>query len=722
MADSTPSVEVLTPPPEGKRKKQRKPLSAAERKKRRRIIRLIIGGVILVGIGVFLFRTFGGGSGGGGSQPLTDFVTHGSITSKVEGSGMTRAKNSETVIVSFPGTIQDLFVEEGDLVSAGDPLFILDSEEARKAVTDAEDGVTRARDAVTTAQNSVRDAQESVTNAEEGVRSAEENVTSAEEGVDTALENVDAAQENVSNARQGVTRAQDAVNTARDRVKDAAEDLADAQKELSDTQAKRTDLDVKVPYTGKLLDVKKYVAGDKVAEDAVIATLVDDTKLRLTQYYSYAYAGDIYAGQPASVSVPSLMDTLDGVVEEVHMIARPSAEGSLLFSVDIVMDNPGAVEAGTLASATVLVDGQEALPYESAKLDWYRTGDVKAKAAGAVIATYLADYLPVQEGQVVLTLDDSELKDEIEEKEKNVEDKRKAVDNANDAVDEALKGVEDANRAVETARKGVETARKGVETARKGVESAKRAVEDARRTVTERQKAVLDAQKNVTEQEKGVAEAQEKVAKAQEELEKCNATAPIDGFIVGLNISIGEEVTSGKETMAVSDTSSILVSATVDSRNMSYIQKGMMVDLNQWDTPAVGIVDSISLSSTVNNGVATYPMVISADNTEGNLQVNSEITYSLIASQSEDCLIVPIQAVRSVSTEEGENLSVVYVRDVPELAVEGVFAGEEIPDGFYPVRVETGIQDTYNVEIKSGLIEDMEVFLQMQSSGNMMYW
>ena len=30
---------------------------------------------------------------------------------------------------------------------------------------------------------------------------------------------------------------------------------------------------------------------------------------------------------------------------------------------------------------------------------------------------------------------------------------------------------------------------------------------------------------------------------------------------------------------------------------------------------------------------------------------------------------------------------------------------EEIPAGFYPVQVEIGIQDNYNVEIKSGVEE-----------------
>ena len=38
------------------------------------------------------------------------------------------------------------------------------------------------------------------------------------------------------------------------------------------------------------------------------------------------------------------------------------------------------------------------------------------------------------------------------------------------------------------------------------------------------------------------------------------------------------------------------------------------------------------------------------------------------------------------------------------------------PTGFYPVQVEIGIQDTYNVEIKSGLNEGDTVYTQMMTT------
>ena len=204
---------------------------------------------------------------------------------------------------------------------------------------------------------------------------------------------------------------------------------------------------------------------------------------------------------------------------------------------------------------------------------------------------------------------------------------------------------------------------------------------------------------------------------AQENLANCHAVAPISGKIIGLAAVVGDELPANSTLVTISDTSSIIVNATVDERNISYIKTGMMVDLDQWGSYAMGTVESVSLSSTISNGVATYPIVISADNSDEMLQVNSYINYSLMASQNDNCLVLPIQAVRTVGLEDGSMATVVYVKgDKPENTVEVPFVDEQIPDGFWPVPVEIGIQDNYNVEIKSGVEEGTEVFTQILSA------
>ena len=547
MEKETPSGEETVSTPEAAPAKVGK-WKSMPRKKRRRIIRWCVTLVILAVIGGVLFKVFGGKKEAE-KQVVTDFVQYGAITAKVEGSGLTKAKSSESISITTSGTVLEVMVTEGQEVTAGTPLFTVDS-----------------------------------------------------------------------------PAAQAAVQKARSQVEGYEKQLSAAQKDIAG-------LNLAASYPGKLMEVATLNPGDTISKGQTVAKLNDDTRLRLEQYYSYAYAGELKAGQIVDVSIPALMTTIPGRVEAVHMVSRITPEGSKLFSAEIIVENEGALTADMAASATAVVNGETVYPYEPGKLEYYRTGELKSTVDGTVLSSSLVNYLQVSAGQVLVRIDGEESESEIFTIEQSLE------------------------------------------------------------------------------------EAREELEKAEKNLANCNAVAPIDGRVIGLSIQPGDEINTQQPILTISDTSSLIVNANVDERNISYIKPGMMVDLDQWGNAAVGTVESVSLSSTVNNGVATYPMVVSMDNAEGTIQVNSNIQYSLVASQNDNCLVLPIQAVRTVSLEDGSTATVVYVSgDRPDNALDGIMADEEIPDGFWAVPVEIGISDNYNVEIKSGVEEGTEVFTQIQTT------
>ena len=522
-----------------------KPKMSKKKKRRiRRIIALVLAGAVVAGVVHFRKK-----DGGTAAEVTRETVTYGSITATVEGSGLTKAKNSESISITTAGTVQDVFVTEGQVVTAGTPLFVIDSEAARNEVQRAE------------------------------------------------------------------------------------KDVEGYQKQLNTLHKDIAGLNLAPGYPGKLMDVVTLNPGDTISKGQKVATLSDDTRLRLTQYYSYAYAGQIKAGQAVDVSIPALMTTLTGTVEAVHMVSRITPEGSRLFSADILIKNPGSLTADMAASATLNVGGETVYPYESGKLEYFRTGDLCSTVNGTVISSSLVDYLQVSAGQVLVRIDG-----------------------------------EDSESEIFSAEQSLEKAQEELETARKN-------------------------------------------------LDNCSAVAPIDGTVIGLSIQPGQEVAANTTVITISDTSSIIVNATVDERNVGYVKAGTMVDLDQWGNTAMGTVESVSLSSTVTNGVAMYPMVISVDNYDGTIQVNSNVQYSLVASQNENCLVLPIQCVRQGALEDGTAVNVVYVEgDRPENALENVTVNEEIPEGFWPVEVQIGIADNFYVEIKSGVEEGTVVFNQRQTT------
>ena len=523
--------------------------SPAEKKKRRRLIRRIVAVVLVLAVALGCVKWFGG-DGGENSEVGTAMVGYGSITSVVEGSGLVKARDSETITLTTAGTVMDVFVTEGEVVEAGTPLFTIDSP---NAVTE---------------------------------------------------------------------------------VQKAREEVEGYQKQINTLQKDIAGLNLSPSYAGKLMDVATLNPGDEISKGTKVATLADDTKMRLEQYYSYAYAGDLKAGQTVQVSLPALMTTVEGTIEAVHMVSRVTPEGSKLFSAEIVIPNAGVLAKDMVATATATVGGETVYPYEAGKLEYNRVGDLLSTVSGTVISSSLVNYLSVTPGQVLVRIDG-----------------------------------EDSESEIFTAQQALE-------------------------------------------------EAQKKLEAAQENLDHCSAVAPISGQVIGLSVTPGQELAANTTLVTISDTSAVTVSATVDERNISYIKPGMSVELNQWDNMGFGTVETVSLSSTVSNGTASYPVTITADNSEGTLQVNSYINYSIQASQNDNCLMVPIQAVRTVGLEDGSSATAVYIQadSQPENALVLAYEEEIIPAGFYPVAVEIGIQDTYNVEIKSGLNEGDTVFTQLISN------
>ena len=443
------------------------------------VLALIIAAAVVAAVaGLLWYFVFRSDTSTG--EVMTDFVTLGSIQSMVEGSGTTKAKDSAT-ITPGSGTILELYVKEGDQVTAGQQLYRMDD--------------TAARDAVSEAQKSVDN----------------------------------------------------------------------CQKELQAVYDKIGELSIKAPHAGNLRDVADLKVGDTVKEGDTIATIVNDTKLKLSLYYSYAYENDIQVGQSAQISVPAIMTPLTGTVEQINKVRFVSQEGAVHFEVVFVLDNPGTLTEGMDASASLTAaDGTPIYPYQNGKLSYYETTVLTAKASGPVESVNLLNYADVQQGQLLVQLGNKDTGEEIAAKEN-----------------------------------------------------------------------ALQA-------------AQEKLKSANEELGKFNAVAPIDGTVLSCSLVAGAEVSSG-QGITIADTSVMTIEIQVDERNVQYIKPGMMVNIDQYGTPYMGIVESVSLTATGENGVATFPAVVKVDNPDGSLMSGMYVSYSFVASQSDNCLTVPVQAVKYVS-------------------------------------------------------------------------
>lgn len=493
--------------------------------------------------------------------------------------------------------------------------------------------------------------------------------------------------------------AQEAVQSAQANVLKAQEAVDDLNRELDKLYEDVANLNITAPHDGKLSGVKTGVGaikvGDDLGEGTVIATIINDTKLRLHLYYSWAYEGQIQVGQQAKVSVPSAMADYPATVEQVNYVRRIVPEGSVTFEVIFVMDNPGTLTEGVVASATLTgADGSPIYPYESGTLEYFETTELTAKVAGPVEYVNLMNYADVKAGQSLVKLGDKDQQSKIASKRTSIREQQKSVDNALEALEEA-----------------------------------------------------------------------------QEKLDNYHAVSPIAGRVLSLGgLAIGQEVSSGSQ-IQIADTSTMMVDISIDERNVGFVSVGMGVDLqDMMGNYYFGTVETVALTAKSENGVASFPATVVVDNPEGSLMSGSYVDYTFIASQSDNCLVVPIQAVKNVSLahlqadggdamgedgmiDTGDGSVMVPEDAIPEAMVApmgggvmimdggssmgpSAFAGKgdtaavcfvkgedtegrgiepdpswEMPEGFFAVQVETGLNDESNVEIKSGLNEGDEVFI-----------
>lgn len=408
----------------------------------------------------------------------------------------------------------------------------------------------------------------------------------------------------------------------------AIDALNAAQEQMNSLNEKVANLTLRAPFAGKLMEVTEFHDGDMVGEGSTVAKLVNDKKLKVSLYFSYAYDGQIKVGQAAEISLPDIMYiTPNGRVDKVNRVSYVTPEGGTYFEVVLSFDNPGTLTADMLANAVLYAaDGSPIYPYDSGKTDYYEVQTLTTKAGGPLVKSNLLNYANVSKGQALLTM-------------------------SSESLDEQIQA------------------------------------------------------------------AQENLQKAQADMDSLNAVSPIDGTITSCTLMEGGEVKAGDAVITISNTVNMIVEIRVDDRNIGFIKLGDIISLSDYNGGSyMGTVTNISTEGEVGQGMSTFPVTLEVDNSGGTLYAGAWLDYSFVTSQSNDCVLVPTTAVKSVIDTEGNKQTVVFVyrEEKPDNTVELDPSITGVPtekDGYYPVLVETGIFDTKSVEITSGINDGDQVFI-----------
>jgi HlyD family secretion protein len=167
--------------------------------------------------------------------------------------------------------------------------------------------------------------------------------------------------------------------------------------------------------------------------------------------------------------------------------------------------------------------------------------------------------------------------------------------------------------------------------------------------------------------------------------------SPMAGSVIGKPLSAGELVAQGVNNptviLTVADMSKMQIEANIDQTDIGKIALGQKVTFTVDAYPGKefsGMVTTISRKATVSGNVTYYPVTIDVTNAENLLNPGMVARVSVIVSESQGVLTLPLSAIRSDKTGK-------YV----------VVAG---PNGqTQNVPVKTGNTGDDRVEIISGL-------------------
>lgn len=192
-----------------------------------------------------------------------------------------------------------------------------------------------------------------------------------------------------------------------------------------------------------------------------------------------------------------------------------------------------------------------------------------------------------------------------------------------------------------------------------------------------------------------------------ESMEKTHVSAPISGYIITMNVDVGNNYTQGNTVFTIADTSGFVVDATVNEYDIANITQGLPANIKfeaTGDEEFGGEVTFVSIASEGSisgqnpqaaqgtSGVANYKIKIKLNDKDDRLRVGMTAKASVILDSVDNVLAVPYDCIQQ--DDKGKDFVAVVNKDGTKKNV----------------YVTTGLESDYYVEIKGeGLKEGMTV-------------
>ncbi|MDO4806980.1 MAG: efflux RND transporter periplasmic adaptor subunit [Coriobacteriales bacterium] len=365
------------------------------RRKRSTRTRVIVAVLVVAALGAagwFFWQFTKGGETKQAMQYDTREIVKGEFLNSIEATALVQPINECTVTPNGPGTIAEVFVEDGTAVEEGTPLFRLDNPTITDAVNKAQEALgTFQADADAKAQAFAK-AQEEVAKAQEALdkateeakeskkkddKSEDKDKDKAEGGGDSNEEGEeeeddsstsDEPTEAEKKAKEALEAAQAAAESARVESETATTNLYNMQETYNRALEQQATLTVVSPISGKVGGLGSSAeVGSSVSSSTSLCTVSDTSRFKVCVEIPKESADQVNIGKEARIAFPAIKD-----LNVTSTVASIEEVGESLLANIIIEEPDERITAGVAAEACVVLQSipdSLMVPLEAIKTD-----------------------------------------------------------------------------------------------------------------------------------------------------------------------------------------------------------------------------------------------------------------------------------------------------------------------------------------------------------------
>jgi HlyD family secretion protein len=311
------------------------------------------------------------------------------------------------------------------------------------------------------------------------------------------------------------------------------------------------------------------------------------------------------------------------------------------------------------------------------------------KIVGPIKKYYVARGSHVHAGQVLVTLEDSDLKGALTESQGNYQQAEATYNGALQSAAHDLKIAKEQLDAAQSLYDSRETLYKQGAMSQKDVQDANIALMQARNQydLAEKQYTLQSAEGQLTA-------AKGKLATAEADVSYSTIVSPFDGVVTDRPYYSGETPASGSPVVTVMDLSRVVARAYLTPQQATQLHVGDAASVTPQNGSAEIPAKVTVISPALDPNSTTIQVWVEAANAGGHLKPGTSATVSIVTSTVKDALIVPSEAI--LSAPDGTNSVMVIGTD--QVA--------------HAVAVKTGVRQDDDVQIVSGLQAGQRVVTQ----------